>query len=78
MPRGFETNGPSQVADGAPPRGQDGREHQDQKPARRRSGKRRSKHAEDRHGTRWDVHISGPALGVAAACLLNLSADISP
>src|SRR5919198_2735979 len=67
MPWGLKTNGPDQVVDGAPPRGQDGREHQNQKAVRRRRGKRGSKHVEDRHSTRWDVHSRRPSIGCAAA-----------
>lgn len=67
MPRGLKTNGPYQVGNGAPPRSQDGRAHQDQQAVLRRRGNRGSTKVEDRHRTRWDVHRRRPARGFAAA-----------
>jgi hypothetical protein len=78
MPWCRKPTGPQQVVDRAPPRGQDGRAPEDQKPVGRRRGNRRANHAADRHGTRWDVHSCGPSRGFAAACLLNGSPASSP
>lgn len=78
MPRCLVTNGTYQVADGASPRGQHGREHQDQKPVIRRSGKCGLKHAEYWDRTSWDIHGCRPFMGFTIAYPASVSAAISP
>jgi hypothetical protein len=78
MPLRLIAHGAQQLRDGASSCGQHGREHQDENPVIRGRGTCGLKQAEDRHGTRWDVHGCGPSMGLAAASLLAAFAVISP
>ena len=74
----LRAHGAQPGGDSASPRGQPGGAHQDGSPGLRRGRKRGSNRAEDRHGTRGDVHVSGLSRGVAAGCLRKLPTAISP